>query len=286
MAITGAPSTVANLGDLFPKIYQETLFVIRAKNLMAGLVTNVTGQGVASRYIPLYNEITASSVAEGGTPTAQQLSKGTADTITVSYIRTKVGLTDQRQATDPDNGVAHVSQEGGMAIAKKIDQDLLAEFANFSNTMGAAGSALTLKRTAAAIAILQSKNAFGKPNVVLHPFAWNTVYNELTQNGVTTRAANASDVVNAAMRDYLVNTEQGADWYISNNIGTGTAAVHGAFVREAIELDTRLPVSQKEQRDEDSSSWYIYHNAWYGTGTPRADFGVKITADASLPTGN
>lgn len=283
--ITGVPSTVADLNSLYPDIYDDTLFVARDRTLMAGLVTQAQGSTFAVRYIPIYNQITASSVSEGGTPTAQQLTKGTADTVTPASIRTKVGVTDERIMTDPDEPRSAIPNEAGMAIAQKIDTDLLGEFANFTGgDTGTAGSALTLARCAGAIAVLQSKNAAGMPNIVLHPFSWFSVWKELTQAGVTTRAANADDTANQAMQDYLVNNFQGANWYISNNLGTGTATVNGAFHREAIMLDTRSPLEQEVARDADSNSWYYYHTVRYGTGTPRPTFGVKLTATASTPT--
>lgn len=284
MPYTGVPSKVSDLGTLYPNIYEDTLFVARDNTLMAGLVTNVAGSTYAPRYIPIYNEITASTVSEGGTPSTQQLTKGTADTVTPATVAVKVPLTDERIMTDPDSAGNAVSVEGGLAIAKKVDQDLLAEFANFGQDFGAAGSALTVKRCAAAVAYIRAQNSMSIPSAVLHPYTWYSVYNELTQNGVTTRAANAADTVNTAMRDFWVNDYQGAQWYTASNLGTGTAVVNGIFNREAIMLDTRTPLSMETVRDPDSRSFYYYFNMRYGTGTPRSTFGCKLTAVASVPS--
>jgi len=284
MTYGGTPSTVADLGTLFKNIYSDTLFVSRQEALMPGLVTNVEGVGAATRYIPIYSEITAAAVSEGGTPTAQQLTKGTADTIVPSFVRTKVGLTDQRIATDPDNGRAHVAQEAGRAIAVKIDSDLVGEFTNFTQDFGTGGSALTMSRCAAAIAYMQAQSAVGMPNAVLHPYSWYSVWKELTQAGVTTRSGNPSQALNDAMQRYMVSDFQGASWYIDNNIGTGTAAVNGVFTREAIVLDTRKSIEQEEVRDANIAGYYIFHNVWYGVGTQRATFGAKLTANASVPS--
>lgn len=282
--ITGVPSKVSDLNSLYPNIYDDTLFVARDNTLMAGLVSQVTGSTYAVRYVPIYNEISASTVSEGGTPSTQQLTKGTADSITPQTIAVKVPLTDERIMTDPDSAPAAVSMEGGMAIAKKVDQDLLGEFANFTQDFGTAGSALTVRRCAAAVAYIRAQNSMSIPAAVLHPYTWYSVYNELTQNGVTTRAANAADTVNQAMRDFWVNDFQGAQWYTSSNLGTGTAVVNGIFNREAILLDTRTPLDMEVIRDPDSRSFYYYFNMRYGTGTPRSTFGCKLTATASVPS--
>lgn len=282
--ITGIPSKISDLNSLYPNIYDDTLFVARDNTLMAGLVSQAQGSTFATRYIPIYTEITAGTVSEGGTATAQQLVKGTADTITPAIVTVRVALTDERIMTDPDDAGGAIAIEGGLAIAKKVDQDLLGEFSNFSQDFGAAGSALTVKRCAAAVAYIRAQNSMSIPNMVLHPYTWYSVYNELTQNGVTTRAANAADVVNTAMRDFYVNDYQGAQWYTSSNLGTGTAVVNGAFVREAIVLDTRTPLQMEQARDADSRSWWYYFNMRYGTGTPRSTFGVKLTGVASVPS--
>jgi len=201
-----------------------------------------------------------------------------------SFVRTKVGLTDQRIATDPDNGRAHVAQEAGRAIAVKIDSDLVGEFTNFTQDFGTGGSALTMSRCAAAIAYMQAQSAVGMPNAVLHPYSWYSVWKELTQAGVTTRSGNPSQALNDAMQRYMVSDFQGASWYIDNNIGTGTAAVNGVFTREAIVLDTRKSIEQEEVRDANIAGYYIFHNVWYGVGTQRATFGAKLTANASVPS--
>ena len=282
--ITGIPSTLADLDTLYPKIYDDTLFVARDRALMPQLVTQSSQGSWAIRYIPIYNELTVATVSEGGTPTAQQFTKGTADSVTPGMRRIKAALTDQRVMTDPAAAGNDLATEAGLAMAKQVDKDLIAEFANFNSDMGTAGSALTLTRCAAAIAVLQNAAAMGRANVVLQPFSWYSVWKELSQAGVTTRAANAGDTANQAMRDYMVNDFQGADWYSTNNIGTGTAAVNGAFTREAIMLDTRVPLSPEVVRDADSLAWWYYWNMGYGTGTPRSANGVKLTATASVPS--
>lgn len=282
--ITGVPSKVSDLGTLYPNVYDDTLFVARDNSLMAGLVSQASATTYAPRYIPIYNEITASAVSEGATATTQQLTKGTADTITPQTISVKVPLTDERLMTDPDSAAGAVSMEGGLAIAKKVDTDLLGEFANFTQDFGVAGSAAKINRCAAAVAYIRAQSSKSIPTAVLHPYSWYSVYNELTQNGVTTRAANAADTVNQAMRDFWVNDFQGAQWYTAANLGTGTAVVNGIFAREAIMLDTRTPLDMEVQRDPDSRSFYYYFNMRYGTGTPRPTFGCKLTATASVPS--
>lgn len=282
--IIGVPATISDLNSLYPNIYDDTLFVARDMALMPGLVRQATANSWATRYIPIYNALTVSTVLEGGTPTAQQFSKGTADTAAPGMRRIKAGLTDQRILTDPADAGNDLATEAGIAMAKQVDVDLIGEFSNFSSDTGTAGSALTLARAAGAIARLQNAAAHGRANVVLQPYTWFSIWKELTQAGVTTRAANASDTANQAMRDYLVSDFQGADWYETNNIGTGTAVVNGAFLREAIMLDTRVPLSPEVQRDPDALTWWYFWSMGYATAAPRTDHGVKLTADASAPT--
>lgn len=282
--IVGIPSTIADLNGLYPNIYGDALFVARDNSLMAGLVSQLSGSTFATRYIPIYNQLTASTVSEGATATAQQLTKGTAETIVPAIVTVRAALTDERIMTDPDNAGDAIAREAGMAIGQKVDQDLIGEFANFSQDFGAAGSALTIKRAAAAVAYIRAQSAFDRPNAVVAPYTWYSLQTELSQAGVTTRSGNGVDIVNQAMRDFWVSDFQGANWYTSANIGTGTAAVSGMFAREAIVLDTRTSMTMEIQRDADTRSWWYYFVMRYGTGTPRPTFGVKLTATNSVPT--
>lgn len=282
--ITGIPSTIAGLNSLYPNIYNDTLFVARDSSLMAGLVTQASASSFATRYIPVYNQLTASTVSEGATATAQQMTKGTADTIVPAIVTVRAALTDERVMTDPDDAGNAIARESGQAIGLKVDQDLIGEFANFTQDFGTLGSALTIKRAAAGVAYLRAQSAFGRPSAVVGAYTWYSLQTELSQAGVTTRAGNGIDLVNEAMRQFWVSDFQGADWYITANIGTGTAAVNGMFNREAIMLDTRTAMTMEQARDPDTRSWWYYFVMRYGTGTPRPTFGVKLTATNVVPS--
>ena len=280
-------STISSMNSLFSDIYDDTLFVASESTLMAALVTPYSASGMASRYVGIYPQATASVVPEGEAySTPVNWTKTTQMTITPFKIKTQVILTDERVETDPEDARRAASIELGNAIAKKIDQDLLALFSSFDTDLGAAGSAMTIGRVAAAIAILRNNAMIGTGiYCVQHPYHWFDIWNALGQP--TANQAFLGDLANQALRDFYVGNWINASWFLSSNIAVDTSddGVSGVFSREALALDTRKPLTMEPDRDADRDAWKLNMSAWYGKAVRRSGYGVAITADATEPTG-
>jgi len=163
-------STVASMNGLFNDIYEDTIFVARQSALMPALVTNYSAIGMADRKMGIYPQATAEEVAEGDAySNALEWTKTLAMTITPFKVKTQVMLTDERVATDPEDAKASAAMEMGMAIATKIDTDLVGLFSSFDTDKGTAGSALTITRIAAGLTVLHASNVQNPIRTVLHP---------------------------------------------------------------------------------------------------------------------
>lgn len=280
-----AKSTVASMAGLFNKIYEDAMFVARDNNLMAQLVTPYSAQGYADRVLPIYPQLSAQEVAEGvDYSNATEWTKASEATFTPKEVMTQVILTDRRIQTDPDNARNDAAREMGGAIATRIDEDLVSEFANFDSDKGTAGSALTVKRCAAGLALLQNNKVRGTKYFVLHPYGWFDIWTELGQPA--TNQAFLGETANQAMRDYAVMQMLGAQWFTSANIAISSSnAVSGVFVREALALDTREAPSMEVERDASLRAYELNMHAGYATGVRRSEYGVALTHDATEPTG-
>lgn len=153
-------------------IIEDALFVLRENTIMAGLVTNYTGQGMSTRRVPIRNAASSTEVAEGvdftnaTESTKTQQAEFTPHTEMVQYI-----LTDERMATDPENERAAAAREMGAALAEAVDVDLLTLFSGFSVDKGAgAGNTATIADIAAAISVLRNRKVKESINSVLHPY--------------------------------------------------------------------------------------------------------------------
>ena len=280
-----AISTVTSLNSLFNTIFEDAIFVAREQNLMAALVTNFTGEGMADRKMGLYPTLTAQTRTEGvDYANATEFTKTNGMTSSPSSKIVQAIVTDQRIATDPQDARADAAREMGAAIATKIDSDLVALFSSFTTGKGSANSSLTIANVSAAIAVLRNNKVQNNINVVLHPYQWHDIWSLLGQPAAT--YAFLGDQANEAMRAYAVGEFLSARWFIDANItiDSNDDAIGAAFQMEALALDTRKAVSLEVERDASLEAWELNMTAWYGVAVRRNTFGVKITCDATEPT--
>lgn len=190
-------SKISSMNSLFNDIYEDTLFVARQAALMPSLVTNYVAAGMADRKMGIYPQATAQVVAEGDAySNPLEWSKTLSMTITPFKVKTQVILTDERLATDPEDAQTSAAREMGASIATKVDEDLCGLFSSFTTDKGTAGSALTITRIAAGLAVLRSDNVQNPISVVLHPLTkiaahvGNNVRKILSDNGKSPEAGN------------------------------------------------------------------------------------------------
>jgi hypothetical protein len=284
-----AVTAVADLNGLFSTIYERVLFVAREANLMTSLVTNVSATGWMSRNVSVRPQISATSVGETqdfNSPTS--FGKSTLATLTPAEIMAQVVLTDQDQETDPDGAKMDAERELGMAVATKIDVDLLALFSSFATDKGTgAGNSATFATFAAGVSVVNNvtKRSDGNAIAVLHPYHWHDLWLELGKPAAT--YPSLEEITTQALRDYYITTLLGnVRIFVSSNITVDGSddCISGIFTRSAIYLDTRRPLRLEPQRDASARAWEINVNAGYACGLVRSTYGVKYTADATAPS--
>lgn len=281
-------STSSDIAGFFNTLFEDAMFTFRAQSLMVNLVTLLSGTGLASRKQGVYPEITTQVANEGvEIANAQVWNKSAKMELTPYIYHSQVILTQSMMDTDPDNTMEAAAFEMGRSMAESVDTNLCSNFANFSNGVGTANSALTMKICAAALAILQNAKVPMPYSYVLHPFHWHDVWVELGQPAATYQFL--GDVANEALRQYKVSEFNGATWYTNPNIEVDGSddAVSAIFHREALALDTRKAPQPyvTEKPDVAGYGYQLDLEMWYAHGERRDEAGVKITADATAPTG-
>jgi hypothetical protein len=267
--------------DYIQKIYEDAMFVARDNELMSNLVTNLSGQGIAPRVASEYSSATISAVNDDDDLTSQSFKPTVLSTLTPSEVGAQYLVTDQRMESDPFGVMSAAAQELGFAIANKIETDLISNFSSFTGgTAGVAGSALTWGRFFAAVAQLRTQNAPGPYYAVLHPYQWHDLSKEAAVSGMQ----NTPQFGDAVMQNRVVARAAGVTIFESSNITAGTAAVAGVFAPMALALDIRRAPRIERERDASRRADEINLSAVYAHGTWRPKFGVKLIADASVPT--
>lgn len=280
-------STTSSLNGLFNTIYEDALFVAREQNLMAGLVTNFTGEGMAHRKQGTRPSLTAQEVAEGSDySNATEWTKVAGMDLTPKIVQVQTILLDTEVATDPEDARASAAMEMGGAIGTKIDTDLVGLFSSFTTGKGSANAALTIAICGAAIAVL-TKNHAPNPIVgVLHPYGWHDIWTLLGQPAAN--QAFLGETANEAMKSYFAGNFLRAQWFTDANISIDSSddAIGAFFHRDALALDTRRAPTLEPERDASLSggAWELNMSVWYGVAVRRDTFGVKVTHDATEPT--
>jgi len=279
-----AGSTTSTLNDLLPSIVAEAMFVANERSIMRGLVKNYSipaGNGKTIT-VPRYPVQSAAAVTEGDEVSNTAVSTDGV-TLTVSTVAIRTLLTDLARTSAASNVVADLGRLFGEAVAKKIDQDLLALFSGFSTGVGSASTALSAAVVAQAVARLRANAVPGDALAcVVHPYVAYDLKKDLTN---TFANPNAGIIQNEAMSQGYVGMLFGVPVFESANIAdTGTAGdyVGAVFHRDALGLALVGDISIETQRRASYLGDDIVCSAHYGVGELYDTYGVKITSDSSL----
>jgi len=283
-----AGSTTTTLNDLLPSIVAEAMFVASERSIMRGLVKNYSIPAGSGKTItvPRYPIQTANAVTEGDEVSNTAVSTDGV-TLTVATIGIRTLLTDLARTSAASNVVADLGRLFGEAIARKVDQDLLALFSGFSVGVGTASPATPGNMNAALIAEAVAKlRAAAVPAdmlaCVLHPY----VAYDLKANLTNTFAnPNPGIVQNEAMATGYVGTLFGVPVFESSNIAdTGTAGdyVGAVFHRDALGLAMIGDMTIETQRRASYIGDDVVASMHYAVGELYDGYGCKITADSSL----
>jgi N4-gp56 family major capsid protein len=279
-----AGSTTTTLNDLLPAITAEAMFVANERSIMRGLVKNYSipaGNGKTIT-VPIYPVQSAAAVTEGDEVSNTEVSTNGV-TLTVSTVAIRTIITDLVRASSASNVVADMGRLFGEAIAKKMDQDLLALFSGFSVGVGDASTAFSAATLANAVARLRAAAVPGDALAcVVNPYVAYDLKSALTN----TFANPASGIIqNEAMQTGYVGTLFGVPVFESANIAnTGTTGdyVGAVFHRDALGLAMIGDISIETQRRASFIGDDIVASAHYAVGELYDGYGVKITADSSL----
>lgn len=279
-----AGSTSTTLNDLLPAITAEAMFVANERSIMRGLVKNYNLPAGSGKTItvPRYPVQSAAALTEGDEVSNTAVSTDGV-TLTVSTVAIRTIVTDLIRASAASNVISDLGRLFGEAIAKKMDQDLLALFSGFSTGVGGASTAMSAALVAQAVAKLRA-NAVPSDALacVVHPYVAYDLKAALTN---TFANPNAGIIQNEAMAVGYVGTLFGVPVFESSNIAdTGTAGdyVGAVFHRDALGLAMIGDINIETQRRASYVGDDVVASAHYGVGELYDSYGVKITADSSL----
>jgi N4-gp56 family major capsid protein len=286
-----AGSTSVTLNDLLPTIVQEAMFVANERSIMRGLVKNYSlapAQG-KSIQVPIYPLQTAATLTEGDDFSNTAVSTDVA-TFNIGQVGLMTMVTDLAINASASNVVADLGRLFGEAVARKIDQDLMAQFANFTtNVIGSSSTTITAALVMQGITKLKAAAVPTDGIVaVLHPsIAYDLKAALTTQGAVAFTGGAYGDVANEALRMGYVGNLFGVQVFESANcplITNGAAGDYqGAiFHRDALGFGLMRDIQIETQRRARAIGTDVVCSAMYGTGVVYEGYGVSAVFDSSI----
>ena len=277
-------TTSSTLSELYTEIVAEALFVAQEASVLRNLVTNynISGQGKEIS-VPIYSAVSAAAVAEA-TDLSNTAVNPTEATFTASEHGVMTTLTDLGASTASRNVAADIGKLFGNAIAKRMDQDIIALFDGFSTVVGTNSAAWTAAKSFEAAAELRNQNLpVNECNLVIHPY----IAYDLKANA-TNSFVNPADarLQNNVMGTGFVGSIAGMNVYDSSNIDTlgGVTGdyLFAAFHPSAIGLEMKQDLKIETQRDASLRGTEIVATAVWGEGEIHDAYGVECVADSSI----
>lgn len=267
-------------------IFEDALLVARDMNVMGALVTNFTDRtGDAARKNSEYSEGTIASLSEATDLSSQHMTPSVIATLDPAEFGMQYFLSDLRVESDPFQVRTDAANSLGNAMAEHVETNLLSGFANFTGgTIGTGGTAdvMTWSKFFKARALLRATKAPGPYYCVMHEYQWLQLAADASiAASVQGAAPNFTDSV---MQNYYVGRAADVSIFTSVTMASGTAVTAGMFARPALGLDWRRAPRIEPERDASRRGVELNLSAVYAYGVWRPKFGVKLIADASVPT--
>ena len=247
-----------------------------------------------------FGEVTANALTENVDMIESETLEDTNVQITPTEVGCKVMLSDTSIEDDLEELKTVAGMVLGDAFAKKQDQDLLGQLDDGTNSLGGAGTTLTMGQPAAAVAILRGNaTSSGGPApepyvMVHHPFVLNDLVDVITPvvpalaAASTINAATGTAFTDAILRNYGVGRLFGMNVVQDGNftIDTGDDVKGGVFSQGqygSIILGTARDMTIEAERDGSARAWEMNCVGRYGVGEYLAGWIVELYNDATTP---
>ncbi|MEK7880784.1 MAG: hypothetical protein AAB210_02680 [Deltaproteobacteria bacterium] len=246
-------------------------------------VADISGDSTLTVDFPKWPLLSAADLTEGA-DAANTAVNTTSTPVAADEAGIMITVTDMLLNSAGIGGLEPYAMELGKALANKIDTDLLAEVADFTNSVGATGVDMTEANFLEAIYSLESGNATGPYAAVLHPVQVHDLRMALK---ATTGAVWGGPSAPAGDIGALTSL-YGVDVFSSTNCALVNAGADRQGVMMPVGNQSGLAYVLKTgaktefQRDASLRATEIVVTALYGDEcvNPAANGGVKMVTDA------
>jgi len=280
-----------------------------SKIIIANAISNIEPAGptnqLVARYdipkgakqvnVPIWGRNDAAALSEGVDISAPQQLSVSVTSITASEHGILTFVSDKLTRQNNEDILSHVGEVQGGALGRLLEDDLIVLFDGFSNSIGTAGSFLTLYHVAGAVSYLKTDNdssygmAPGTPNGVFHPEQIRGFVQEMTgiQGGGTTGMAAQpipEGITAEVVQNYFRGNEQafGVPIFQSGVLSRdGSGDTKGAiFVPQAIALAMAHEMEAENERDASLRGTEVVMVGEWGESEIADPWGVEMLGAA------
>lgn len=276
----GVPGSSAGGANLFSNIVQEAIFTAQERALLPQTTTIYDIGAVAGKtvQVPVYPTVSAAALTEGTDITDDANVNPDGVVITATEYGVLANLSDAMRDSAGRNVAADVGRILGESIAKKQDETIAANFANFSTGLGSTSTTATIELIFQAAAELREANAPAPYFCVVSPKQAYQLKKQLVGAGYSTGANAISDAGNMAMNSGIVGTIAGVTIIESNSLASSSSAKVGAvYSASALGVALKKGITIETQRDASARATEIVATAMWGSGELVDAYGVKLT---------
>lgn len=278
----------SDISSFINTVFEASLLVARDNNVMTNLVRVFNDRtGVATRNNSQYGGLTVNSITETDDLVGQAFTPANIATLTPAEAGGQYFITDTRVESDPFSVRNDAAQDMGLAMATKMETDLIGNFSSFTGgTVGTAGSVLTWSYLFAMEAQLKAQKAPYPYYTVMHPYQWfNLAKSASVASSVATNAA--ASLLEEVNSMFFVKQVGGINIFVSSNFTIDSSADTniGMWSRDALALDIRRQPRIEPERDASRRGWELNLSTIYAEGVWRPTFGIRGVFDCTAPTG-
>ena len=269
--------------ELYTNLLQEAIFTAQEQSVARNVVkTYMLGSNEGKTFqVPVYPTIAANNIAEG-TDLVDVALNPTSVNITLAELGVMTLVSDLMLESAAVDVAADVGRIMGEALAKKMDQDVMALFSSFSSSIGDDETELVADTIFQAAATLRSASVPGPYFGVFHPAAMYNLKKTLINNGAA--IADLSETGNEALRSGIVGSIAGVTRVESTNVASVSrdCFIGGVFAPMAIGMAVGRDIRIEEERNASLRAFELVGSMTVGQAVLKDTYGVAITSDGTI----
>jgi hypothetical protein len=272
---------------LLTNVLQEAVFTASERSIAGDVFTvyDMTGTPGLTAQIPVYPEISASDLSEGGDLSASAVSTSSV-TIAAAEIGARADLSDLLREGSARDVASDIGILLGNAIGEKIDTNAFSLFDSVTNVIGTGGAEVTPSKILQAIYTLRGQNAptdaDGDYMCVINPNQAYNVVNTLQAAGVGTSSHALSTVGDDILsKGAFIGRLYNAKVFMSTAVANDSAndAVGCVFSPQAFGHVLKRPLTVKTQDDISNRTTEFVATTARGNALLKDAYAVKLKGE-------